>query len=283
MDMTSQDNYSQFSFFNPILSLSSLTVYRTGYKKCPKRQYRKKVRDFYLIHHVTSGKGILRIDANEYQVHAGESYIIFPGIPVEYIADTEDPWAFCWVGFNGNDARLLVDASGFSFNNPILKHQDPKAVQDCLMAIYDARGYGKDNVVRMSAYLYLLFAKLINEAPERSDRVNTALFQDACAYISQNYKRNLSIDEIAKALNISRSNLYRVFIEFIRISPKQHLAEFRIHMACKLLMNTPMSIKEISVSVGIPNPQHFDVVFKKVMGMSPTDFRASKRLDQKGQ
>lgn len=83
------------SFFNTSMSLSSLTVYRTGYKQCPKNQHRCKVRDFYLIHYVIKGKGVLKIDTKEYPVSAGESYMMFPGIPVDYTADSEDPWEFC--------------------------------------------------------------------------------------------------------------------------------------------------------------------------------------------
>ena len=270
------ESNQKYSFVNTNLSLSSLTIYRTGYKQCPKRQHRCKVRDFYLFHHVVKGKGVLKIDAKEYHVGAGESYIMFPGIPIEYTADSEDPWEFCWVGFNGSDAKLLVDASGFSVNNPVLKHKNPESVHDCLMSIYEARGDGKANVVRMSAYLYLMFAQLIDDAPERSDNEREALFQDACAYISENYKNDISIDGIANAMNVSRSSLYRNFIEHIGISPKRHLAEFRIHMACKMLANTSMSIKEIAYGVGIRNPQHFDVVFRNVMGSSPTEYRNNK-------
>lgn len=268
------------SFFNTSMSLSSLTVYRTGYKQCPKNQHRCKVRDFYLIHYVIKGKGVLKIDTKEYLVSAGESYMMFPGIPVDYTADSEDPWEFCWVGFNGNDAKLLVSASGFSVSNPVLRHGDSKVVHDCIMSIYEARGNARDTIVRMSAYLYLLFAQLIKEAPQRPERNSEVLFQDACAYISRNYKKDISIEDISSAMNVSRSNLYRNFIEFIGVSPKQHLAEFRIHTACKMLANTSMSVKEISTEVGFKNPQHFDVVFKKVMGISPTDFRTNKNTEK---
>ena len=264
------------SFFNNSLSLSSLTVYRTGYKQCPKKQHRCKVRDFYLIHYVIKGKGVLKIDTKEYPVSAGESYIMFPGIPIDYTADAEDPWEFCWVGFNGNDAKLLVSASGFSVSNPVIKHKDSKQVHDYIMAIYESRGNDRDTGVRMSAYLYLLFAQLIKEAPQRPDKKSEVLFQDACAYISENYKKDISIEDIARAMNVSRSNLYRNFIEYIGVSPKQHLAEFRVHTACKMLANTSMSIKEITTEIGIKNPQHFDVVFKKIMGVSPTEFRINK-------
>lgn len=267
------------SFFNSSMSLSSLTVYRTGYKQCPKKQHRCKVRDFYLIHYVIKGKGVLKINTKEYSVSAGESYIMFPGIPIDYTADAEDPWEFCWVGFNGNDAKLLVSASGFSAKNPIIKHKNPELVHKCIMSIYEARGNARDTVVMMSAYLYFLFAELIKEAPQRPEKISEVLFQDACAYISENYKQDISIEDIAKAMNVSRSNLYRNFIEYIGVSPKQHLAEFRVHTACKLLSNTSMSIKEITTEIGLKNPQHFDVVFKKIMGISPTEFRSNKNIE----
>ena len=54
----------------------------------------------------------------------------------------------------------------------------------------------------------------------------------------------------------------------------------KLCMTCKMLANTSMSVKEISTEVGFKNPQHFDVVFKKVMGISPTDFRTNKNTEK---
>lgn len=266
------------SFKNPVISLSSLTVYRTGFQKCAKNYHRgTEIRDFYLIHYVIQGKGTLFEEGKPFPVKAGESFIIFPHVQIDYLADREDPWEYCWVGFNGSDAKLLVNASGFSLSNPVLHHKDPRIIKECLTKIYDARGNGNHSVVEMSAYLYLLFAELIEQSPDSSGGVGMEMVHNACEFISECYSKSISIEEIANHVNVSRSMLYRLFMEYLKVSPKAYLMEFRIRMACKLLAKTDMSIKEISSSVGFPNPQHFAVVFRKSTGLSPTEYRQDRK------
>lgn len=267
------------SFKNPVLSLSSLTVFRTGFQKCPKSYHRgTEIRDFYLIHYVIKGKGTLIEEGRPYPVEAGESFIIFPGIQIDYIADRDDPWEFCWVGFSGSDAKLLVSASGFSLSNPVLRHKDPQRVYDCLSKIYEARGNDNYDVVKMSAYLYLLFSVLVEDCPESTSGNGKEQLKNACEYIAGSYARNISVDDIAAAANISRSMLYRLFMEHLKTSPKAYLSEYRVKMACKLLAKTDMAVKEIAAGVGFPNPQHFAVVFRNSTGYTPTGYREAKRI-----
>ena len=245
------------SFKNPVLSLSSLTVFRTGFQKCPKSYHRgTEIRDFYLIHYVIKGKGTLIEEGRPYPVEAGESFIIFPGIQIDYIADRDDPWEFCWVGFSGSDAKLLVSASGFSLSNPVLRHKDPQR----------------------SAYLYLLFSVLVEDCPESTSGNGKEQLKNACEYIAGSYARNISVEDIAAAANISRSMLYRLFMEHLKTSPKAYLSEYRVKMACKLLAKTDMAVKEIAAGVGFPNPQHFAVVFRNSTGYTPTGYREAKRI-----
>ena len=267
------------SFKNPVLSLSSLTVFRTGFQKCPKSYHRgTEIRDFYLIHYVIKGKGTLIEEGRPYPVEAGESFIIFPGIQIDYIADRDDPWEFCWVGFSGSDAKLLVSASGFSLSNPVLRHKDPQRVYDCLSKIYEARGNDNYDVVKMSAYLYLLFSVLVEEWPESTSGNGKEQLKNACEYIAGSYARNISVEDIAASANISRSMLYRLFMEHLKTSPKAYLSDYRVKMACKLLAKTDMAVKEIAAGVGFPNPQHFAVVFRNSTGYTPTGYREAKRI-----
>lgn len=264
----------KYSFKNPMISLSSLTVFRTGFQKCAKNYHRgTEIRDFFLIHYVIRGKGTLFIEGKPFAVNPGESFIIFPGVSIDYRADREEPWEFCWVGFNGSDAKLLVRASGFSLSNPVLHHKKPDVVFDCLSRIYDARGNDNHSVVEMSAYLYLLFSRLIEESPDIAVNGGMEQVQSACEFISKNYTKSISIEDIAADINVSRSMLYRLFMEYMKVSPKTYLMEYRIRMATKLLSKTEESIKEIASSIGFPNPQHFAVVFRKHIGLSPTEYR----------
>ena len=85
----------------------------------------------------------------------------------------------------------------------------------------------------------------------------------AIKYIQFNYSHDISVDDIAKAVGVSRSHLYRVFISNVGQSPIDYLTSYRISEACSLLKNSSLSIAEIAVSVGFFDQFYFSRVFKR--------------------
>ena len=94
-------------------------------------------------------------------------------------------------------------------------------------------------------------------------------------YIQFNYFHDVSIDDIAKAVGVSRSHLYRVFMANVGQSPIDYLTNYRISEACYLLKNSQLSIAEIAVSVGFFDQFYFSRVFKKAKGVPPSRYLAS--------
>ena len=82
-------------------------------------------------------------------------------------------------------------------------------------------------------------------------------------------------DDIAKAVGVSRSHLYRVFMSNVGQSPIDYLTNYRISEACYLLKNSELSIAEIAVSVGFFDQFYFSRVFKKNKGVPPSRYLAS--------
>ena len=65
---------------------------------------------------------------------------------------------------------------------------------------------------------------------------------NAIKYIQFNYSHDISIDDVAKSVGVSRSHLYRVFMLNVGQSPIDYLTEYRINEACKLLRAGNLSI-----------------------------------------
>ena len=127
----------------------------------------------------------------------------------------------------------------------------------------------------MVGYLYLFIAELMKEAMEASPRVSSSSSQyviNAIKYIQFNYSHDISIDDIAKAVGVSRSHLYRVFMSNVGQSPIDYLTNYRISEACYLLKNSELSIAEIAVSVGFFDQFYFSRVFKKNKGVPPSRY-----------
>lgn len=273
----------KYSFKNQFRTMASMSVYRTGHQQCSGGYHRGlEVRDFYLIHFVMEGGGVYTLNGKQHPVRKGQAFLIYPSMPIDYQADAVDPWEFCWVGFNGNDARLLMNATGFTPQNPVIALKDPERMEELLMNIYRCRGHHPHEFINMTAKLYELLAFLIQEASDpmpAQSRTGVEHVQRACDFIASHYQEPITINDIAGHVGICRSRLYRVFKAHLSISPLQYLTEFRLREACNLMNRQKATVKEVAYAAGFSDPLYFSTVFKKSLGQSPKEYMKSSKGD----
>ena len=93
------------------------------------------------------------------------------------------------------------------------------------------------------------------------------------AYILDNYAQPISLEEIANEAYLSPSAFCRFFKKRTRKSFVEYLNEFRISMACKMLVESKEPVAHICYKAGFNNLANFNRQFKKVMGVTPTGYR----------
>ena len=94
-----------------------------------------------------------------------------------------------------------------------------------------------------------------------------------CNYVQSNYPRSISLSEICRAQYLNASFISRKFKETVGMTFEQYLQNTRIQNAKSLLASTDLSVEEISVRVGYTDPGSFRKIFKRICGVSPTEFR----------
>lgn len=98
----------------------------------------------------------------------------------------------------------------------------------------------------------------------------------AIAYVEQHYQENLSMGDVCKSLLISESYLTKLFKENTDYSFIDYLTNYRIKKACELLKNPTMKIYSIAEQVGYKDQRYFSVLFKKIVGVTPKQFRETQ-------
>ena len=97
--------------------------------------------------------------------------------------------------------------------------------------------------------------------------VNAAMEIDSCM------SREIRISEICRIAGLSQNYLARLFRSQYGVTMNKYLINKRIEFARYLLECTSLPVKEIGTRAGIPNPQHFNKIFRKCTGKSPSAFR----------
>lgn len=267
-----------FAFSADSLGISSANVYYTGNASCEPGHFWSGVRDTYLLHHIYAGEGIYRVNGKEYHLKAGDSFLARPGDAIFYQADTNNPWSYCWVGFQGSECGALLLLTDFAMERVI--HTDfGTELKDCILDIRKKQGYSTAESLEMTAGLYRLMACLARHTQSHTTDIagHKNGLQDVLRYISSKISYGESVDtlsvrRIAERFNMSESTLYRLFMAQMDISPVQYITKVRITQACRLLTMADESITSVAFSVGYPNGQCFAKNFRKVMGMSPSEY-----------
>ncbi|MDO4174201.1 MAG: AraC family transcriptional regulator [Eubacteriales bacterium] len=137
---------------------------------------------------------------------------------------------------------------------------------------------------------YLLLAVLsivldLTELPQHALPVrnrDSLLCQSVKQYIDQHFKEELTLQQIADAVNFSVSHMCHVFKEKIGYSPLQYIVLRRIGEAQTLLETTALPVVRIGMEVGFPDPSYFNAVFRKKVGMSPLRYRGIYHRREEG-
>lgn len=96
--------------------------------------------------------------------------------------------------------------------------------------------------------------------------------QKALQFISQNFHKPIGTEYLLKVTNMSNTSFYNAFKTTCRMPFKEYLLNLRIGYACKLLTNSTEHISSIAYDSGFGNISNFNRQFKKIKGMTPSQF-----------
>ncbi|MDH6303713.1 transcriptional regulator GlxA family with amidase domain [Parabacteroides sp. PF5-5] len=101
--------------------------------------------------------------------------------------------------------------------------------------------------------------------------------QEACYWIQEHLQEDITIDSLSEIVSMSPRNFSRAFVRETGITPAKYLNKLRVETACRYLVDTHLSLKEISELCGLGSPDNMRKVFFKCMQLSPAGYRKSFR------
>lgn len=146
------------------------------------------------------------------------------------------------------------------------------------------RTYGSISIMNclFEVILHMLNRILISNGDEKDESARKAdgsilLVEQAKRIIHKEFAQDLKLENIARRSYVSAAHLSRIFRRFTGITFSDYLQETRIAYAKNLLLNSDELIADIAAASGFRSIPHFNMVFKKLCGTSPSKFRQSFR------
>lgn len=281
-----------FSVF-PSENFVDLCLYQYGWEQCePAHSFGPASRNHYLFHYVISGSGTLNAQdkhgvTQDYEISAGQGFMLFPGQIATYIASSETPWEYVWVEFDGLRVKEAIELAGLSPDSPVYSSHSSemreKMVNEMLYIVH----HKEEPVLHLIGHLYLFLDYLLRSAARihkpAQNKLRDFYLKEAIAFIEQNFQNNISVEDIAENCGLNRSYFGKIFKDSVGKSPQEFLIHYRMIKATELLRMTKKSVQEIGNAVGYPNALHFSRAFKNVYGLSPRSWRLQKGSVPPGQ
>ncbi len=125
------------------------------------------------------------------------------------------------------------------------------------------------NLNRIFEYIACHFSDLPYVQATRIEMNHQVRLQKMLTYIYENYAGPVTLEDISKAANISRSEAGRCFRKYMGCSPIDALIQYRLQTAHRLLSEKALSLQEISYACGFNSVNYFSRQFKKAYGYAP--------------
>jgi AraC-like DNA-binding protein len=129
--------------------------------------------------------------------------------------------------------------------------------------------------VKLLAIFAQHLSLLSNQVVVQQENSEPPVITRAKAYIHEHQAEELSLGKVAKAVNTSTFYFCKMFKKATGINFTDYLSRVRIEKSKNLLLNPNLRVSEIAFEVGFQSLTHFNRVFKKILGQSPTEYRAN--------
>ena len=239
-----------------------------------------------VLHIVTQGEGTFSYAGETYHLTAGDIFLLERGMEVEYKPSFSNPWTYYWVGMNGKQILNYLSRCSIVDSRVILGQDttDIKNIIQLICKLSQSIESNNSNDILIMQYLYQLVYTLQEKFPKifsvQVDIVNEDI-QHAVDFINTNYQKHITVEDVAKSVNVTRSHLYKLFKKNLGCSPKEYLTYIRMYHASQLLIHTSTLISDISRQVGYKDPLLFSKNFTKHFEISASEYRHHFSINNK--
>lgn len=229
--------------------------------------------DLFEILVIKEGEGDFIIGETSYHAAKGDVLIYNKGILHAEKSSKEHPVFICYCGFSSAREYIIPPHA-----HPVIRANKYSSEMVTLMELLfeessmQEEGYEQIAGHILSSILVLVhrMLKLQNSAQSLT---KNKLATEIKEYIDGNYTQALNLKQIADEFNISSYYLAHIFKNTYGTSPINYMIQRRMGEATRLLVQSEMKIWEIAKITGYENPNYFSILFTRVVGMSPKQYR----------
>ncbi len=236
--------------------------------------------DDNLLIYCTEGLGHISTPDYKGQIKPGDILLVPAGQAHRYHADKNTPWTIYWFHFIGDSSKQLIQKLGYKPDQAVISlGLNPQLIADFKRLLvarhtgYRSAAYSHAASVTRQILCYLTLEIRNSQALQRSNFSLEAIH----GFMQERLSGELNLDTLAAGFNLSKYHFSSKYKQLTGYPPIKHFIHMKMERACYLLDSSPASIKVISHQLGYEDPLYFSRLFRKTIGMSPSDYRLQER------
>lgn len=232
-------------------------------------------KDYQLLY-IATGKGHFYFDGKERILTEGNMILYRPHEPQMYYYHASDKIEVYWVHFTGRDVEAVLKKYGLPETENVFytgTSPDYQCIyREMIQELQLCRANYEELLSLTLMRFFIMINRFIDEGKKSGSDIQNEI-ERATHYFNENYNKPINIDEYAESRHISTCWFIRSFKQILKVTPMQYILSLRMANAQSLLETTEDSISEIAEAVGYDNPLYFSRIFRKNIGVSPSEYR----------
>lgn len=238
----------------------------------PAYHIRRENSHIYCFEYIIGGGGSVTVDNRTNHPVKGDLYILPKGSDHDYFSDPDDPFEKIWMNVSGPLCDELVHVYGLMGVLIVKQIGNVFPIFREFLDICENKELMIDEVFdRCSLVFHKLILTISGKLREERGG-NHDIADEIKAFIDRNIYERISIEDIAKHVSLSPSQVNRVFKKSFDMTPYNYILNRKIGTAKLLLKNSSLSVKEIAYKLNFADEHYFSNVFLEKTGVRPKNY-----------
>lgn len=252
--------------------------------------YSGEFHNFWEIVYADKQRVVITADATELMLEAGQLYIHRPNefhkircdgtraansVVISFDCDNTELFSAAGKVINCDSEQklllgMIVSEATDAFSNPLGSPYTTK------MEKSKTKKFAAEQIIKYCIELLLisLIRGNVTDPYDGTEKQNK-LLMEICEYLVSNIDKPLMFEDIRKQFNVSASVIKRLFKSTLGCGIMEHFLHLKIDHAKQMIRENEMNFTEISEYLCFSSPQYFSSAFKRITGMSPSEYEHS--------
>ncbi len=228
---------------------------------------------------VIDGKAVAHADHEEMPISSGDLFISFPN-QVHYYEDS----AIGEYGLYIFPADTVFGKKDIMLDNipqnGVIHLKKDDELYKLFFELLNVKQTENKDIITVGL-INLCFGKVLDKVKLKPRlKTENSILENIINYCTLNFNTNLSLDELADSMHLSKYYVSYLFNNKLKISFNNYINTLRVKAACDLMVETDKNMADISLETGFGSIRSFNRAFSQIMNITPTAYRKLKKVSQ---